>query len=202
MTNDCRRPNAPCSCGTGIRSHWITDALYQAFRADVAIWNAELVPRLATWHRADAGYFLLGLAHTRDPFSCLPEPGLVMHDPMRNVQTTHSAIINVRVCESADQERLPPAGWIAFARQHQLEVNADVVAAVAVYSGGDPGVHHRTLGMLHKMLGAALRHVGYEDSVSDSRIIEELNAVGAGIDRKKAAPHIKAARAAISGVSR
>ena len=185
--------NALKICGIDALPRWITDSVFDAFRADLAVWNYELIPRLVTWHRSDAGYFLMGLAHKRDPFMCLQDPFLVVDDHQRNLKTTVNAIINVRVCESAESERMSPPAWISFAQQHGLKIDEDVVREVAARCGGTSPVPARTLHMLHKTLGAALALAELDNAVPIARIVEELNAKGAGVDRKCVTPHIRAA---------
>ena len=192
--------NALKICGIDARPRWITDSVYDAFRADLAVCNYELVPRLVTWHRADAGYFLMGLAHKRDPFMCLQDPFLVLEDHQRNLQTTIHAIINVRVCESAESERMPPVAWIAFAQQQGLKIDEDVVCEVAARCVGSARIPARQLHMLHKTLGAALALAELDGGVPISRIVDELNAKGAGIDRKRVTPHIRAALGSLNSL--
>ena len=142
----------------------------------------------------------MGLAHKRDPFMCLQDPFLVLHDHQRNLKTTVDAIINVRVCESAESERMSPPSWISFAQQHGLKIDEDVVCEVAARCGGISPVPARTLHMLHKTLGAALALAELDNAVPIARIVEELNAKGAGIDRKRVTPHIRAALTSLNSL--
>jgi hypothetical protein len=187
--------------GVNTRDWWVDDETYRAFRERLAVWNFDVVPRLATWHRSEAGYFLLGLANKDDPLTSLRKPHLTMSLDSDNYKTTLDAMANTRICESCEFERQSPPDWIKFATERGLETVPDVLSLVAQSWRTEARIPTRTANALYKALGGMMLLCGYNNDTPIVTIVGDLACKGARLDRQSFAPHVKAARAAVTGTS-
>lgn len=177
----------------GVLSCWVNDDSYVRFRQRMAVCNAALVSRFASWPRADAGVFLMDIAWGDQPLTCLHETVRVFDDDASHANFTMRAMENVAICESCEHERMPPSAWVAFAGRHGLLVQEDMRALVTAATAGDAPIAGRTLDMLHRALGAALDLADLKNGPSMRKIVDELNDKGAHVDRQRIASHIQAA---------
>jgi len=185
--------------GVDTRDWWVDDETYGVFRESVAICNFDLVPRMDSWHRCEAGLFLMGLARKSDPLTCLRQPYLCMKNPADGRQRTIDAMTNSRIAESSSIDRNTPPEWLKFANRHGLKISPDMVDLVAQHWGVDEPVPVRSVNMLHKALGGLMLLCDYDNTTPISQIVRELALKGAPVDRQCFAEHVKRARAAVVG---
>jgi len=186
--------------GGGDTLHWwIDQQTYATFRETLSNWNYDIVAKLGTWHRTEAGYFLVAVAHTRDPYTCVCEPRLTLSDDSKNRQLTINAMVNCRVCESSDIERRTPLEWIEFADQHGLTVGKDVRSLVAQRTATELPLAPKTEHSLLRAIGGLLLLAEYPVGTPMQRLLDDLAAKGVPLDRQTFTKTVNRARAAVSG---
>ena len=178
--------------GGDARSWWLDEDDYLKFRARLLLCNAGLVSRFATWPREDAGLYLMGLGWREKPLTCVRTPLLLIDDRACHERTTMLAMENVSICESCERELMEPSAWVDFGRRYGLEMDPGMIELISRARGDDVSIPGRQLDMLQRALAAALGLAECHPHQSIRAIVEQLNAKGAGLDRERIAPHIRA----------
>lgn len=167
---------------------------FAEFAASLRLGDVSLVCRFPTWDKAEAGLFLLGLASSSLPFACLRQAEHGASARVCRDDVVGWAVENVQLCSRCEFDRQAPALWLAFARRCSAHVAESVAVALGDAAGEAGPVPGRTVDMLHRALGAALQLAEIDTDQSVRSVVQQLNAKGAGIDRQRFAPHLRAAR--------